>query len=161
MNKAIFLDRDGTLIVDTGYLRDPEQIEFLPDVIDILRKLKEYGYLLVLVSNQSGIGRGYFTEREHLAVQERLAKLLAEQDAALDGMYYCPHSPDEGCGCRKPDTGMAIRAARELGIDLSESYMVGDKLSDIEFGTNFGAKASFGSIKKLMFYLEEIWHSQI
>ncbi|GHU89451.1 D,D-heptose 1,7-bisphosphate phosphatase [Clostridia bacterium] len=152
MNRAVFLDRDGTIIKDCHYLKDPAQVELLPGVAEALRELKRRGFLLILVSNQSGIARGYFTERDLQAVQDRLNAVLSEHGAALDGAYNCPHAPDDDCGCRKPKIGMALAAKRDFDLDLSESYMVGDKQSDIEFGRNFGAKAAFYSISELMKY---------
>jgi D-glycero-D-manno-heptose 1,7-bisphosphate phosphatase len=154
-DKAIFLDRDGTLIKDCGYLSDPSKIDFLPGVPDALRKLKRLGYLLVLVSNQSGVARGFFTERDLKAVHDELVRLLAGQDIRLDAYYYCCHGPDDNCGCRKPKPGMALAARRDLNIDLQQSYMVGDKDSDAEFGNNFGAKGMFSSIRGLIEHLED------
>ena len=146
MNRAIFLDRDDTVIVDKGYLRDPEGIEFMPGVLPALRSFCSAGFLLIMVSNQSGIGRGYFSENEYNAVQARFDELLKANGITFAGYFNCPHSPDDACECRKPKPLLAFRAADEYSIDLSESYMIGDKDSDIEFGTNFGAKASFRSI---------------
>ena len=148
MNRAIFLDRDNTVIVDRGYLYDPAYIEFIPEVLSALRTIQDAGFLLIMVSNQSGIGRGYFTETNHNAVKERLSELLKANGITLAGYYYCPHSPDENCECRKPKPLMAYKAAEDFNIDLSESYMIGDKDSDIEFGRNFGAKACFRSVQE-------------
>jgi D,D-heptose 1,7-bisphosphate phosphatase len=150
MRKAVFLDRDGTIIADKGYLSDPAEIAFLPGVIDALRQLQQMGYLLVVVSNQSGIGRGYFTEDRYLQVQEQFRQLLSRRGIKLDGIYYCPHGPEEACGCRKPAIGMALQAAADLNIDLAASCMVGDKDSDLEFGRNFGAKKTCKRISELL-----------
>ncbi|QHI72087.1 D-glycero-alpha-D-manno-heptose-1,7-bisphosphate 7-phosphatase [Aminipila terrae] len=134
-NKAFFLDRDGTIIMDKGYLDNPDDIEFIEGIPDLLKKIKEKGYLIVIVSNQSGVARGYFDENTVRTVNWALAeKLKAEFDIAIDGIYYCPHHPEYGeqkqCNCRKPKPGMVLKAADELKIDISRSVMVGDKESD-------------------------------
>ena len=148
MNKAIFLDRDGTVIVDKGYLSDPEGIEFIPGVLDALRAFQRAGYLLVMASNQSGIGRGFFSEEAYRQVESRLDTLLRANGIEFAGHYFCPHAPGDGCECRKPKPLMAFRAAEALDIDLTQSYMAGDKDSDIAFGANFGVKAAFRSVRE-------------
>lgn len=139
---AIFLDRDGTLIQEVGYLGDPEGVVLLPGVPEALRRLRDAGYALVLVSNQAGVARGLFTEDDVRAVNARLAELLAEHDVALDAWYWCTHHPEVGgpCDCRKPATGMLERAAREHGLDLARSWMVGDHPSDVECARRAGAR---------------------
>ena len=127
MNQAIFLDRDNTIIKDKGYLKNPEEIEFIPGVLSVLRSFQEAGLLLVMVSNQSGIGRGYFTESEYQTVHTRFMELLAVNGITFAGYYHRPHSPNDHCECRKPKPLMALEAANELNIDLSKSYMIGDK----------------------------------
>ena len=154
MTRAVLFDRDGTVITDKGYLCNQEEIEFLPNVLPVLNKLQSAGFLLIMVSNQSGIGRGYFTEKEYFDVQTRLDELLKSYGIVFTGFYYCPHAPDDNCECRKPKPLMALKAAREFNIDLAESYMVGDKDSDIEFGRNFGAKATFRSVQELAVQLQ-------
>jgi len=146
---AIFFDRDGTLIEDKDYLSDPSKIIFLPGVIEALQKFQAAGFVLVMVSNQSGIGRGYFTEVEYNAVQDKMIAMLEQEGIFFAGYYYCPHAPFENCECRKPNPYMAIKAAEDLNINLSESYMVGDKQSDILFGENFQAKGCFYTIDAL------------
>jgi D-glycero-D-manno-heptose 1,7-bisphosphate phosphatase len=153
INKAVFLDRDGTIIKDCHYLKDPELVELLPHAGENLRRLKEHCFLLVMVSNQSGIARGFFSVPELQAVEKRLIDLLKEHGIILDGIYNCLHGPEDNCKCRKPAIGMALQAADELHINLNESYMVGDKESDIQFGKNFGAKASFHDLDNLISYL--------
>ncbi len=142
---AVFLDRDGTLIRDVGYLQDPSQIQFLPGVLEALRLLQQTGLHLVLVSNQSGIARGYFTPQTLQAVQNHLEALLRKAGIQLSGWYYCPHHPEaalreyrQNCFCRKPAPGMLFRAARDFHLDLKRSYLVGDKLSDIQAGQAAG-----------------------
>ena len=146
MNKAIFLDRDGTMIYDKNYICIPKYVELMPGVAENLALFEKKGFLLVLVSNQSGVGRGYYSKESLLNVHTKLEDLLQEKKIILDGVYYCIHTPDDNCNCRKPKIGMALLAKRELDIDLVNSYMVGDKPLDIEFGQNFGAKYCFTSI---------------
>ncbi len=138
--RAVFLDRDGTIIYDRGYLRDPEQVQLLPGAGEALSRLRKEGFYLVLVSNQSGIGRGLMTSEDLKQVHRRLVTLLAKHSVRLDGVYYCPHAPWEGCICRKPAPGMLLRAADELGINLTGSFMVGDKSEDIEAGKRAGCR---------------------
>lgn len=138
--KAWFLDRDGTVIVDRGYLADPAGVELLPGAAQALCRLAEAGYLLVMVTNQSGIGRGIFGESDYASVQRRVEAALAAEGVAVAGSYHCPHGPDDGCHCRKPRAGLLERAARELGIALDRSVMVGDKESDVEAGRRAGCR---------------------
>jgi D-glycero-D-manno-heptose 1,7-bisphosphate phosphatase len=135
---AFFFDRDGTLIVDHGYIRSPSEIELLPGVSETLAELRRRGFLLVVVSNQSGIGRGLISADEAKVVANRFCEVLKRRGIVLDGVYECPHAPDAGCDCRKPQPGMLLQAARELEIDLRQSYMVGDKPSDCEAGEQAG-----------------------
>ena len=141
---AAFLDRDGTIIEDPGYLRDPEGIRFIPGAIDALRALQGAGYRLVLVTNQAGVARGLLTEDDVRRVNGRLAALLAEVGVHLDRIYYCPHHPDHGppeyrreCDCRKPKPGMVHRAIREFGLDPSRSVAIGDHVSDAALAQAF------------------------
>jgi len=140
-SRAVFFDRDGTLIVDRGYLSSPRRVEFIPGALDVLRQLQEQGFLLVIVSNQSGIGRGFITKEQAEAVDKRFRAILAENGIHVAGTYYCPHAPDAGCNCRKPEPGLLRRAANELQIDLAQSYMVGDKASDCQAGLTAGCSA--------------------
>ena len=137
---AIFLDRDGTLIVDRGYLRDPALVEFETGVVAGLRQLECLGFPLVGVSNQSGIGRGHMAVSEAEAVNRRTQALFLEAGIRFSGWYTCPHSPETACECRKPKIGMALTAASELGLDLTRSFVIGDKRSDVEMGENFGGR---------------------
>lgn len=140
--RAIFLDRDGTMIEDVGYPRDPLSVRLLPSAAVSLRALADAGFLLVIVSNQSGISRGWVRAGEAAAVHARLEELLAAEGVALDGTYYCPHAPDDGCECRKPSPTLILRAARDLGIDLSSSYVVGDQPRDVEAGRRAGCRTA-------------------
>ncbi|MCC6142907.1 MAG: HAD family hydrolase [Candidatus Hydrogenedentes bacterium] len=138
MNKAAFLDRDGTLIEDRDYLRDPSDIVFLPGVLEALRRLRGAGYLLIVITNQSGVARGYFTLADLEAVHEELRRQFSQAGIHLDAIYACPHGPEDGCDCRKPLPGLTRRAAREWDIDLGRSVTVGDKLRDVEAGQSAG-----------------------
>lgn len=131
MKKAAFLDRDGTLIRDVGYISRPEDVELVPGVVPALRRLINLEFLLVVVTNQSGIGRWRITKPQYDAVHRRMADLLAVHDISIDKTYYCPHTPEMDCNCRKPRCGMFYRAANELDIDLRASIMFGDKESDM------------------------------
>ncbi len=136
---AIFLDRDGTINIDHGYVHEIDQFEFIDGVIDALRELKAMGYALVLVTNQSGIARGIFSEAQFEQLTEWMDWSLADRGVDLDGIYYCPHHPEaklddyrQQCDCRKPQPGMLISARDFLNIDMAASYMVGDKLDDMQ-----------------------------
>jgi D-glycero-D-manno-heptose 1,7-bisphosphate phosphatase len=134
------MDRDGTLIVDVGYPRRAEDVELLPDAVSGLKRFAELGLMLVLVSNQSGVGRGVVTAGEAAAVHERLVRVLADAGIRFDGAYYCPHAPNDACSCRKPSPELIQCAAAELDIDLRSSFMVGDRDSDLEAGRRAGCK---------------------
>lgn len=138
MRPAVFLDRDGTIIEDEGYLADASRVRLLPGALDALRAFRERGLALVVVSNQSGIPRGLITPAQHSAVDARVKAILADAGVPLDAAYYCPHLPDAGCACRKPLPGMLEQAAREHGLDLARSLMVGDKMSDVAAGRAAG-----------------------
>jgi len=136
---AIFLDRDGTINVDHGYVYEIDRFEFIDGVIDAMRELKEMGYALVLVTNQSGIARGLFSEADFETLTEWMDWSLADRGVDLDGIYYCPHHPQgevaaftQECDCRKPKPGMFISAQEFLHIDMASSYMVGDKIEDMQ-----------------------------
>ena len=131
MNKAVFLDRDGTLNEEIGYLHRVEDFRWLPGAVDAVRALKQTGWAIVVITNQAGVGRGYYTEREVAELHDHLGAELAQAGTGIDAIYYCPHHPDAGCQCRKPGTLLYERAARELDIDLSASFAVGDRLTDL------------------------------
>lgn len=135
---AVFLDRDGVLNRDSeDFIKTPDELELLPGVPEAVARLSEAGYLLVVITNQSGIGRGLFEES---ALEGLHSKLRTELGVELTGIYYCPHAPEAGCDCRKPSPGMLHRAAAEHGIDLERSYVVGDRPSDIACGLTAGCK---------------------
>ena len=137
-NPAVFLDRDGTLMHDVGYCGDPKEVSLVDGVPEALRKLKEAGYRLIVVTNQSGIGRGYFDETQYRAVDTEVSRQIGKN--IIDATYHCPHLPNDGCTCRKPSPEMVLQAARQHDVDLCSSFYVGDKKSDIECGRNAGLK---------------------
>jgi D-glycero-D-manno-heptose 1,7-bisphosphate phosphatase len=147
MNKAIFLDKDGTLIPDIPYNIDPEKITLSNDAVAGLRNLQNEGYKLIIISNQSGVARGYFTEDKLHAVEGKIKEMFVLEGLRLDGFYYCPHHPQGKtpgynieCHCRKPAAGMLFNAAAEHDISLENSWMIGDILNDVEAGNRAGCK---------------------
>ena len=138
---AVFLDRDGTLNRDLGYLNDPQQFELLPGVAEAVRALNEAGFLAVVVTNQSGIGRGMITEAQLEAIHRRLREALGAAGATIDAIFHCPHAPEAGCDCRKPAAGLVLRACAGLAIDRERSIVVGDKLADVQLARAVGAAA--------------------
>lgn len=146
-NKAIFLDRDDTLIEDPGYINNPDQVKLLDGVPEALNELKALGYKLVVVTNQSAVARGIVTEKVLADIHERLRELLAEKNAFLDDIYYCPYHPDgvvtkyrKESNYRKPNPGMLLEAADDMNINLNESWCIGNKSSDVEAGQRAGCK---------------------
>ncbi|MEF2229736.1 MAG: HAD family hydrolase [Pseudodesulfovibrio sp.] len=137
--RYVLLDRDGTVIRDKHYLSDPDGVELLEGAAEGLAAMAAMGLGLVLVSNQSGVGRGYFDDASVRACNRRMAELLAPHGVAFDGVYYCPHAPEEACVCRKPEPGLVERAARDLGFDPARGFMVGDKTADMGVGRAVGA----------------------
>lgn len=140
MISAVFLDRDGTICVDVGYLRSVDQVELFPESANAIKLLNEKKIPVIVVTNQSGVARGYFTEDTIKAANAKLKELLSKESVYVDDVYYCPHHPDDGCICRKPKIGMIDDASRKFGIDVKKSFVVGDKSTDIELGKNIGAK---------------------
>ena len=145
MEKVIFLDRDGTINREVNYLHKPEDLEFLPGVIEALRRLKQAGYKLVVITNQAGVARGYYDCEDVEALHVFMNQKLKPVGAEVDAFYFCPHHPVHGvgqykaeCSCRKPGTGMFEMAEREFPVDKSRSYMIGDKLIDVEAGKRYG-----------------------
>jgi D-glycero-D-manno-heptose 1,7-bisphosphate phosphatase len=145
--QAVFLDRDGTINEEVGYLDRIEKLRLLPGAAGAIRRINESGMKVVVVTNQSGIARGLFDEAFVTRVHARLREMLRVEGALIDAFYFCPHHPTEGrgtylktCDCRKPASGMLLRAVEELRIDLSHSYMVGDTLKDIEAGAGVGSR---------------------
>lgn len=140
MKKAVFLDRDGVINVDKGYVCKVKDFEFIEGAVNALKKLHNSGYILVIVTNQSGIGRGYFTEEDFQTVNRHMLNLFDEEGIKISKVYFCPHSPKEDCSCRKPNPKFIKDAEMELGIDLKKSYVIGDKTADIKSGADVGCK---------------------
>ena len=147
-NPAIFLDRDGTINEEMGYINHPDRFIVFPYVAESIRIFNSLGFVVVVVTNQSGIARGYFPESMVLELHERLLHMMKENGAKIDAIYYCPHHPVEGsgqyrqnCECRKPKPGMIVQAQKELNIDLQKSYMIGDRYKDVEFAKKVGVKS--------------------
>ncbi|HEX3877282.1 MAG TPA: HAD family hydrolase [Bryobacteraceae bacterium] len=137
MRQAVFFDRDGTLMEEAGYCSDPSLVRVFPAVPNALRALKQAGFLNIVISNQSGIGRGYFDEAQYRAVQDEMLRQIG--DNLIDASYFCADAPDATSSCRKPEPGMLLEAARDFEIGLDRSVMIGDKSSDIECARRVGA----------------------
>jgi len=138
--KAVFLDRDGTIARDVPYCRRVEDFEILPRVPEAVRLLNQEGYKVVVITNQSGIARGYFSEATLSLIHRKMITNLEQAGARIDAVYVCPHHPDEGCGCRKPSPTLVIRAAADIGIALDQSYMIGDDPKDVKAGRAAGCR---------------------
>ena len=148
IKRAVFLDRDGTINEDVGYPNQFSQINIYPDSFEAVRKINQAGFLAVIVTNQSGIGRGFITEGELQVIHQKIESAFSKHKAHLDGIYSCPHYPlssaplyRKNCSCRKPNPGLALQAASELNIDLESPYMIGDKVEDMLFGWNIKASS--------------------
>ena len=143
LKPAAFLDRDGTIIRDTDYLRDPDQVELLPGAAAAIRRLNEAGWPVIVVTNQSGIARGLLTEQDYERVRMRVDKLIGEEGAKIDASYHCPHHPDitGPCDCRKPGVKMYTDAAAAHDLDTKRSWYVGDRLRDVSPGDHFGGRS--------------------
>lgn len=148
MNRAVFLDRDGTVNEEVGYLRSLDLLKLIPGAAAAIGRLNRAGYKVVLVTNQSGVARGYFSESLVDAAHDLLAGMLKNEGAFFDGVYYCPHHPTAGnskhtvlCDCRKPATGLIDRAVKDLDIDRARSFVIGDKWSDVELGHRAGVRS--------------------
>ena len=139
LSPAVFLDRDGTIMEDTDYCSDPKYVRIFPGVLEALRRLKSEGFKIVVITNQSGIGRGLFTLDQYRAVETEVLRQLG--DGLVDATYYCPDAPEQHSECRKPAPGMVVKATRDHQIDLSRSFLIGDKEIDVECGRNAGVRA--------------------
>ena len=172
-NSAVFLDRDGTLNVDTGYVYRAEDWEWIPGAIDAIALLKRAGFLVILVTNQAGIARGLYEERDLARLHARVSADVTASGASIDGFYHCPHHPDFGtkekCKCRKPLPGMIHQASSEFDIDLKRSWLVGDKASDIQAGLAAGVSpilvgTGYGrehrpQVGNAVPYVKDVWHA--
>ena len=137
---SVFVDRDGTICFDRHYLSNPDGVELIPTAADGIKRLNDAGIPVIVVTNQSGVGRGFFDEDQLGAIHDRMEDVLAEHGASVDDIYHCPHMPDSGCDCRKPAPGMLLKASDEHGIDLKHSFVIGDRMMDIEMAHAVGAK---------------------
>ena len=137
-NKAVFLDRDGTISRDVPYCSRPEDFELLPMVAEAIGLLNDHGFKVIVVTNQSGVGRGYFTEEILGKIHQKMLDELTKGSAFIDAIYYCPHHPDDNCGCRKPKPALILQAARDLNIDLQKSFFIGDSDLDVDAGKMAG-----------------------
>jgi len=140
MKKAIFFDRDGTIIEDIPYINNTEYSTLIEGVVPSLKLFQRMGFLLVMISNQSGIGKGFITHEQFEEVHKKVISMLKKEDIFLDDFYYCPHKDEDNCTCRKPSPEMIINTSKKLNINLTNSFMIGDKLTDIETGKNAGCK---------------------
>lgn len=136
--KALFLDRDGIINVDHGYVSKIEDFEFNEGIFETLLSLQSLGFLLIIVTNQSGIGRGYYSEEAYMELTSYMVESFAKEGIKIDAVYHCPHTPDDDCKCRKPRTGMLKAAKKQFKIEMKNSWMVGDKESDMLVGKNAG-----------------------
>lgn len=150
MKRAVFIDRDGTLSEEVGYINHPSRFRLFPYSADAIRRLNENGWLAIVTTNQAGVARGYFSEEMIATVHDGMTKDLENDGARLDAIYYCAHHPSVGeppyrfdCDCRKPRPGLITRAARDLDVDLKASWTVGDRYSDVELARNAGVKSAF------------------
>jgi D,D-heptose 1,7-bisphosphate phosphatase len=146
-NKAIFLDRDGTINEEVEYLSNLNKFKLLPKVAPAVKLLNDHSFKVIVITNQAGVARGYFGENKVKEIHREMKRQLREKDAHLDGIYYCPHHPTEGmrkykknCWCRKPNPGMLEKAAKDFNLDLGKSYVIGDQLTDIKLGNNAGCQ---------------------
>jgi histidinol-phosphate phosphatase family protein len=139
--RAVFLDRDGVLNRERpDFVKSPEELEILPGIEGPLHEIQKLGFRIVIVTNQSVVGRGLTTNHEMSKIHRKLLRELVRFGCVIDGVYYCPHRPDEGCGCRKPEPGLILKASRELGIDTTRSWMIGDKEIDLEAARRAGCR---------------------
>ena len=130
-DRALFLDRDGVINIDKEYLYKKEDFEFVDGIFEIIKLYQENGYRIIVVTNQSGIGRGYYTQDDYMILTEYMMDELRKRDLKIDGVYHCPHTPEDKCSCRKPRSGMLMAAKRDFKLDMKNSVMIGDKDSDM------------------------------
>lgn len=138
--KTVFIDRDGTINVNLGYLDNPDNFQIYPGVAEGIKLLQDNGFKIIVITNQSGISRGFFTKEILEKIHKKMMKELSKKGASIDGLYYCPHHPDDNCNCRKPKTGMFEEAIKDHKIDVTESYVIGDRMLDVEAGYKLGCK---------------------
>ena len=139
-HRAVFIDRDGTINVNVEYLDDPDNFQMYPGVVEGVKKLTENGFKIIIITNQSGIARGYFTVETLKKIHERMLEEFYNKGVTIDAIYYCPHHPDDKCDCRKPNTLLFEKAIEDFDIDGSKSYVIGDRMLDVEAGYRMGLK---------------------
>jgi len=139
-NRAVFIDRDGTMAKDVSYCSRPEDFELLPHTAEAISLLNQHGFKVIVITNQSGIARGYFTEETLAEIHEKMKDELAKEGAWVDAIYHCPHHPDDNCQCRKPKPKLALQAAKDHDIELKDSLVVGDLQMDIDLGKAIGCR---------------------
>jgi D-glycero-D-manno-heptose 1,7-bisphosphate phosphatase len=139
-NRAVFVDRDGTINANIGYINDPKNLKIYPSVAKGIKILKENGFKIIVITNQSGITRGFFSEGILEKIHQKMRNELSKKGASIDAIYYCPHHPDDGCNCRKPNIGLFKKAIKELNIDVKHSFIIGDRMLDVEAGYKIGCK---------------------
>lgn len=139
-NKAVFIDRDGTINKNTGYIDKPSDLHIYPGVAESIKELKGIGFKIFIITNQSGIARGFFNEEILEKIHEKMKKEFELKGAKIDAIYYCPHHPDEKCSCRKPETGLLKKAINDFDIDVNQSFIIGDRMLDIEAGYKVGCR---------------------
>ncbi|MFH1500723.1 MAG: HAD family hydrolase [archaeon] len=140
-NKAVFLDRDGVINEDRGYVHKTEDFKILPRVFEALKKIKKAGYRLIIITNQSGIGLGYYSEQDYLKITENMVQVFKKQNIEFDDILYCPHDPDKNCDCRKPSTKLFLDSIKKFSLSPEKCWIVGDKLTDIKPAEKLGCKA--------------------
>ena len=139
-DRVVFLDRDGTMVKDVPYCSKVEDLELLPGIPEAVKLLNDNGFKVIVVTNQSGIARGYLSENTLSQIHNKLKSELTKFGAHLDAIYYCPHHPDDNCGCRKPKAGLLLQASKDFNIDFEQSYIVGDQPMDITAGRSLGCR---------------------
>ncbi len=139
-DRTVFIDRDGTINVNYGYINNPNDFKMYPSVAKGIKLLQENGFKIIVITNQSGIARGYFSEKTLGEIHEKMKKDLSKEDAMVDAIYYCPHHPDEKCNCRKPKPGLLEKAIKDFDIDIEKSFIIGDRMLDVEAGYKIGLK---------------------
>jgi len=139
--KAVFIDRDNTIAIDVPYCDKPEKFHLFKGVGEAIKKLNDAGFLVIIITNQSGVARGYFTETTLEKIHKKMKEDLAKNNAHVDAVYYCPHHPNEGCECRKPGTELIKKAVKDFDILLNKSYVIGDRLHDVELAKKIGCVA--------------------
>jgi len=139
-NRAVFVDRDGTINVNYGYISSPDEFKMYPNVAKGLRLLHEKGFKIIVITNQSGIARGYFSKEKLDVIHNKMKDELSQENVEVDAIYFCPHHPDEKCNCRKPQPGLLQQAIKDFDIDIGKSFFIGDRMLDVEAGRKVGCK---------------------